>query len=40
MIGSTLAWASLIGLLKTDGALGEYVARLSARPAFQRSQAD
>ncbi|MGH7787995.1 MAG: glutathione S-transferase family protein [Candidatus Binatia bacterium] len=40
MIGSTLAWASLIGLLKSDGALGDYVARLSARPAFQRAWAD
>lgn len=40
MIGSTLAWASLMGLLDDQPALGDYVERLVQRPAYQRAQAD
>jgi glutathione S-transferase len=40
MIGSTLAWAGFMGLLSGHPALGDYVQRLAARPAFQRAQAD
>src|SRR5215831_18918692 len=37
MIGSTLAWAQFMNLLEGHATLGEYVQRLSARPAFQRA---
>ena len=35
MIGSTLAWAHLLGLLTDQPALEEYAKQLSARPAYQ-----
>jgi glutathione S-transferase len=38
MIGSTLVWAQAFGLLEGHQTLQDYVARLSARPAFQRAQ--
>ena len=38
MIGSTLVWGQFMGLLSGQPVLEEYVARLSARPAFQRAQ--
>ena len=40
MIGSTLAWASFLGLLNDQPALQDYVRRLTARPAYQRALAD
>ena len=40
MIGSTLAWASFMGLLDGFPALASYVERLVQRPAYQRAQAD
>ncbi|MFI5366901.1 MAG: glutathione S-transferase family protein [Candidatus Binatia bacterium] len=40
MIGSTLGWCRRIGLLADQPVLDAYVTRLSARPAFQRAQAD
>jgi glutathione S-transferase len=40
MIGSTLAWASFMGLLDGLPALAAYVERLVQRPAHQRAQAD
>lgn len=38
MVGSTLAWASMMGLLGDQPALQAYVKRLTERPAFQRAQ--
>lgn len=38
MIGSTLVWAGMLGLLEGFPALQEYVQRLMQRPAFQRAQ--
>jgi glutathione S-transferase len=40
MIGSTLAWASFMGLLDGLPGLASYVERLVQRPAYQRAQAD
>lgn len=40
MIGSTLAWASLFGLMDGLPTLAAYVERLVQRPAYQRAQAD
>jgi glutathione S-transferase len=40
MIGSTLAWASFMGLLDGLPGLATYVERLVQRPAYQRAQAD
>jgi glutathione S-transferase len=40
MIGSTLAWASFMGLLDDFPTLAAYVERLAQRPAYQRSTAD
>lgn len=40
MIGSTLVWASLIGVLEPHPVLREYVQRLQGRAAFQRALAD
>jgi glutathione S-transferase len=40
MIGSSLVWAQLLGLLNDHPALAAYVGRLAARPAFQRAQAE
>ncbi|MFN8644977.1 MAG: glutathione S-transferase family protein [Candidatus Binatia bacterium] len=40
VVGSTLAWASLFGLMDGMPALAAYVERLVQRPAYQRSQAD
>ena len=41
MIGSTLVWAQMMGLLGSDlQAIPAYMARLGARPAFQRANAD
>ena len=40
MIGSTLAWASLLGLMDGMPALAAYVERLVLRPAYRRSQTD
>lgn len=40
MIGSTIAWAQMLGLLVQSPVLAEYAQRLSARPAFQRAFAD
>ncbi len=37
MIGSTLTWASMMGLLAEHPTLQAYVKRLSERPAFQRA---
>jgi glutathione S-transferase len=37
MIGSTLAWAQMMGLLEGHAELSAYVQRLSERPAFQRA---
>ncbi len=38
MIGSTLTWAHMMGLIAADqGGLGGYVARLAQRPALQRA---
>src|SRR5512143_3600475 len=39
MIGSTLAWASFMGLLDGQPTLATYVERLVQRPAYQRMQA-
>jgi glutathione S-transferase len=39
MIGSTLAWASFMGLLDGQPVLATYVERLVQRPAYQRMQA-
>jgi glutathione S-transferase len=38
MVGSTLGWASFMGLLADQPTLQAYVKRLSERPAFQRAQ--
>jgi glutathione S-transferase len=40
MLGSTVAWAQMLGLIAEHPVLMEYVGRLSARPAFQRAFAD
>jgi glutathione S-transferase len=40
MIGSTLAWASFMGLLDGFPTLGTYVERLVQRPAYQRAGTD
>ena len=41
MVGSTIAWAQMMGLVGADhGNVGTYLARLAERPAFGRSQAD
>lgn len=40
MIGSTLAWASLFGLMDDRPTLSAYVERLVQRPAYQRAQTD
>lgn len=40
MIGSTLVWASLLGLLADQPTLQAYVQRLQERPACQKAQAD
>jgi len=40
MLGSTLGWCKRIGLLTDQPVLDADVTRLSARPAFQRAQAD
>lgn len=40
MVGSTIAWAQMLGLLVEWPVLAEYAQRLSARPAFQRAFAD
>jgi glutathione S-transferase len=40
MIGSTLGWAQMLGLLEERKSLQEYVQRLSQRPAFQKAQGD
>jgi glutathione S-transferase len=40
MIGSTLGWAQMLGLLEGRKTLQEYVQRLSERPALQKAQAD
>ncbi len=40
MIGSTLAWAALLGLLADFPVLQDYVSRLTQRPAYQRAAAD
>jgi glutathione S-transferase len=40
MIGSTLAWAQMLGLLEGKKTLQEYVQRLSERPASQKAQGD
>ncbi|HJQ85395.1 MAG TPA: glutathione S-transferase family protein [Candidatus Binatia bacterium] len=41
MIGSTLAWARMMGIIGADHAqLEPYVARLIARPAYQRAAND
>jgi glutathione S-transferase len=37
MIGSTLAWANMMGLLGEHPTLQAYVKRLIERPAFQRA---
>jgi glutathione S-transferase len=40
MIGSTLIWGQMLGLLNDYPALAAYVGRLAGRPAFQRAQGD
>lgn len=40
MIGSTLVWAQMLGLLGEHPVLADYVGRLLSRPAFQRAQVD
>ena len=40
MIGSTLGWAQMLGMLASHPVLEAYVASLGARPAFQRAHAD
>jgi glutathione S-transferase len=40
MIGSTLIWGQMLGLLNDYPVLGAYVGRLAGRPAFQRAHAD
>jgi glutathione S-transferase len=40
MIGSTIVWAQMLGLLAEWPALAEYGQRLSSRPALQRAFAD
>ena len=40
MIGSTLAWAAMLGLLSDFPVLQDYVARLTQRPAYQKAAAD
>ncbi len=40
MIGSTLVWGQMLGLLNDYPVLAAYVGRLASRPAFQRAQAD
>jgi glutathione S-transferase len=40
MIGSTLGWAQLMGLLEGQPTLQAYVKRLTERPAYQRAQAE
>jgi len=39
MVGSTLAWCQMMGLLSGIPVLDAYVQRCSERPAFQRAQA-
>ena len=40
MIGSTLGWAQMLGMLGGHPVLEAYVGGLAARPAFQRAHAD
>ena len=40
MIGSTLGWAQMLGLLEGRDTLQQYVQRLAERPALQKAQAD
>ncbi len=40
MIGSTLGWAQMLGMLGGHPVLEAYVGTLAARPAFQRAHAD
>ena len=40
MIGSTLIWGQMLGLLNDYPVLAAYVGRLAGRPAFQRAHAD
>jgi glutathione S-transferase len=41
MVGSTLAWAQMLGLIDaTTPAIAAYMGRLMGRPAFQRAMAD
>jgi glutathione S-transferase len=40
MLGSTLVWAQMMGLLSDQPRLADYAARLSSRPAFQRAFGD
>jgi len=40
MIGSTLGWAQMLGLLEGRKTLQQYVQRLSERPALQKAQGD
>ena len=40
MIGSSMVWAQMMGLLAGRPELEVYAKRLSERPAFQRARAD
>lgn len=40
MIGSTLAWASAMGVLEGQEELQAYVKRVTERPAYQRARSD
>ena len=41
MIGSTLAWCMMLGMIGDDARNAQaYLARLASRPAFARAQAD
>jgi glutathione S-transferase len=40
MVGSTLAWGGMMGLIGDHPQIQAYVKRLSERPAFQRARAD
>ncbi|SMP22681.1 glutathione S-transferase family protein [Shimia sagamensis] len=39
VVGNNLVFGQMIGIIPTDGPVGEYLARLKAREAFQRAEA-
>ncbi len=38
VVGNNLVFGQMIGIIPTDGPIGEYLARLKAREAFQRAE--